>query len=186
MKIKHQSKSPPKKHQKLTRRSFPFKSNVLSAPRRGNVSNALTLSNNAALGPASCREWLSNALPGSSGFVCRVVTPPCDDDVIIGTGCPVADSGGGVWCWCWWLWLWLWLLDVGGGAALRVRETYGVYVVRTFCVGCLGGGRTGPARAEADCGYVGEVGEVGRLMLDEEGEEAEEEGGERTAGTTSG
>ncbi len=57
------------------------------APSRGRESSALTLSSNAALGPASCRIEPSGLLgvAGLGGIAWRVVTPPCDEDVMIGT-----------------------------------------------------------------------------------------------------
>lgn len=81
----------------LTLRSFPLRSNVLNAPTRGKLSSARTLSKSAALGPASCRGLAWSPLDrcvlvtGLTG--CLVVTPPCDEDVIIGIGCPLADHG---------------------------------------------------------------------------------------------
>ena len=84
---------------RLTRRSLPLRSSVRSAPNRGNVSNARTLSNNAALGPSSRRPGApftpTPSVLARPGAGCRVVTPPCELDVMIGTGWPVAESGFG-------------------------------------------------------------------------------------------
>ena len=84
---------------RLTRRSLPLRSSVRRAPNRGNVSNARTLSNRAALGPSSYRPGAPFIPTGSvlagPGAGCRVVTPPCELDVMIGTGWPLAESGFG-------------------------------------------------------------------------------------------
>ena len=83
---------------RLTRRSLPLRSSVRSAPNRGNVSSARTLSNSAALGPSPPRAGAPFTPTPSvlgPGAGCRVVTPPCELDVMIGTGWPVAESGFG-------------------------------------------------------------------------------------------
>ena len=128
----------------LTRISLPLKSNVLSAPRRGNASNARTLSSSAALGPWPCGVGDVNG--GGTG--CRAVTPPCADDVISGICCPLGDSGFAVPGFA---------PAAAAAAARRARGMYGVYVVCGAAEGCRGGGRMGPGRG----GGMGSSGEEG-------------------------
>lgn len=116
-----------------------------------------------------------------AGTGCRVVTPPCEEDVMIGMCWPASDNGFGV-----------------TGALVaprRARGTYGVYVVWSPVGGCRGGGRIGPARAGADCGskgLIGVPGESGKLRREEVGEDAVDDVGvndgvgELRAGTMSG
>lgn len=70
----------PMTNDSLTRKSFPFKSSVRSAPSLGRLSSARTLSRRAALGPA---ELGGTGLIGTASL--RVVTPPCELLVMMGT-----------------------------------------------------------------------------------------------------
>ena len=126
-------------HQKeiLTRRSFPRRSSVLSAPNRGNASSARTLSNNAADNPSSGRpgtpvpitapaptpppapvHLLDTPCPFWSGSV-RVVTPPLALLVMSGTALIRASATVATCCAC----------PCAAAAARLDRGMYGVYVV---------------------------------------------------------
>lgn len=75
----------------LTRMSLPRRSNVRSSPSLGRESKARTLSKRAALGP--CKGSLCEPVPvpaaaaaGADITECLIVTPPCADEVMTGTG----------------------------------------------------------------------------------------------------
>lgn len=86
-----------------------------------------------------------------------MVTPPWDEDVIIGICCPLGESGL--------------TAVVGGALPRRALGIYGVYVVCTPMPGCRGGGRGGALPLDAGGGGKG------RLATEAVGEEVTEEEG---------
>lgn len=116
---------------------------------------------------------------GALGVGCRVVTPPCEDEVMIGICWPVGERG-----------------LMAGGAALprRALGTYGVYVVCRLMVGWRGGGGRGPANTVVGV-LGGELTGKGKLVTEPVGEGAldevgvsskPEDMGDMGPGTTSG
>lgn len=161
-----------------TRRSFPRRSSVRRAPRRGRLSNARTLSKSAALGPwwCGCAPLLLCGAEDAGGTGWRVVTPPVAEDVMIGTCWPDGLSG---------------FVSGAAAAARFARGMYGVYVVWSDVVGCFGGGGSGPVRTggggRLETGKAGEPGSVeGGGFGDIGGVDGFELVGVAPPGTTSG
>lgn len=129
----------------LTLISLPLKSSVRSSPKRGNPSNSRIFALSAALGAWALSFGAGACKPPGAGW--RIVTPPCADDVTIGTCFPFGLRGSGArvaYCNC----RAVAVAPVEAAAtARRARGIYGVYVVcKGAFAGCTGGGGIGPCR----------------------------------------